>query len=101
MTSRFSEIRVRELTDRGDWPWRYIVEGLTRPYCRKAWPWSKTKTVPVAAAWVQVPHGRRDYQPCVASDAHALAEHYRARLAAPLDERAGGDEGRKADGVNP
>jgi len=77
----YTEIRVRELGSYGDWPWRYIVEGLTAPCMEKPWPWSRTKRE-VAPKWVQLRHGLREYRPCDAGDASVLADHYRSRIAA-------------------
>jgi len=76
----YTEIRVRELTEHGSWPWRFIVEGRTKPTERKRWPWSREATVKVHPAWVQLRHGRRDYRPCDAEDARALADHYERKL---------------------
>lgn len=71
----YVEIRVRELTSKGTWPWRYVVEGLRTPFWRKAWPWSKP--VLVTDEWVTLPHGEFGSLALQEHDAHALARHYR------------------------
>lgn len=73
-----SEYRIRELTDHGDWPWRYIVERRVEARWRKRWPWSREAKVFVPAGWEQQAHGRRGYQPLQDSDAHALLNHYQS-----------------------
>lgn len=75
----YTEVRIRELTDYGDWPWRYVVEGLTEERWAKPWPWSRSKAR-VAPSWERLRHGRCDYQPLQSSDAACLARHYRAQI---------------------
>lgn len=76
---RYSDVRVRELTSNGNWPWRFIVEGRTLPVFYKPWPWSKKERLR-PAAWVQLRHGIRDFRPCDASDASALHAHYEKKI---------------------
>lgn len=76
MIDGFTEVRVREITVRGEWPWRFVVEGLTTARMKKRWPWSRSADIPVEPAWVQLPHGVRGYRACTWSDAATLAEHY-------------------------
>lgn len=83
----YTEIRIRELTDMGDWPWRYIVEGLTAERFVKKWPWSRERTRRIAPSWVRLRHGLRDYSAMQISDAHALARHYRATLSPKNTEK--------------
>jgi hypothetical protein len=73
----YLEIRSRELPKYGDWPWRYIVEGLKPGHYRKRWPWSRKLTVWVEPKWVQLPHALLRYEPCQAHDAQLLAAAYR------------------------
>jgi hypothetical protein len=79
---QYTEVRVRELTEHGSWPWRYIVEGLTKERWEKPWPWSRAKA-PVAPSWERLRHGTRDYRPLASHDAARLAEHYRTQIGAP------------------
>lgn len=81
----YTEVRVRELETYGDWPWRYVVEGLTAPRMEKPWPWSRTLKL-VAPSWERLRHGVRDFRPCDASDASKLAAHYRKRVVAPQED---------------
>lgn len=80
MSERYTAVRVRELGDMGDWPWRYVVEGLTAPGLRKKWPWSKNASVPVSPEWKRLRHGLRDFQPMQPSDAWKLCAHYRRQF---------------------
>lgn len=79
----FTEIRVRELTSYGTWPWRYVVEGLTDERTVKRWPWSREATKIIAPEWKQLRHGLRDYRPCDDYDASVLADHYRRQASTP------------------
>lgn len=82
----YDEIRVRELTENGDWPWRFVVEGLTQARWRKRWPWSREAKVFVPGEWKRLRHGRRDYAALQFSDASALAHHYRTHHPANKDK---------------
>lgn len=74
----YAEIRVRELTERGSWPWRWIVEGLKPAHMVKRWLWSRKATEEIPAEWVRLPHGVRGLRPLSFDDADALADHYEA-----------------------
>lgn len=84
-----TEIRVRELTSYGTWPWRYVVEGLTAERTVKRWPWSRKATVTFPPEWERLRHGARGLRPLLDDDAEALADHYRSRLATPSAKEGG------------
>lgn len=85
----YTEVRVRELTDYGSWPWRYVVEGLTKERVVKRWPWSRKATVAVAPEWERLRHGVRGLKACDECDAEVLADHYRNLLATSSDKEGG------------
>jgi len=73
--TKYIEVRVRELTSHGTWPWRWVVEGLTADRIVKRWPWVDVKET---GTWVGLSHGVFGRSPVTQENADALAEHYRS-----------------------